>query len=313
MSGLISILETLVAEVDAGRAAAVCTVVARRGSAPQVPGATMLVRADGGAVGTVGGGAPEARVQRRASELLRTGGSDLLELSLDEDYDEGEALRCGGAMSVGIMPIDSADVLAPFRAALDAGRRHEPAHVPIVIEHEGRRRAYRLHVEVSPTLLMAGAGHVGQAVARLAAGLGFHVVAFDDRAELASRERLGEDVEAIVDDVPRALGEYPIDGGCYVVIATRGHQHDREALEAVIRRPAAYIGMIASKRKAAAILNALAEAGIDRESLARVHTPIGLPIGAQTVDEIAVSIMAEVIQTRRSRTPKLIEGPIAAT
>ena len=118
---------------------------------------------------------------------------------------------------------------------------------------------------------------------------------------------------AAVFDIARALREYPIDAGCYVVIVTRGHQHDAQALDAVIRRPAGYIGMIGSKRKSATILRDLADGGVSQELIDRVHTPIGIPIRAMTVNEIAVSIVAELIQIRRQTTPKLIEGPIEKT
>ena len=310
MSELISILETLITDVDMGRPAALCTVVARKGSAPQTPGATMLVRSDAGAFGTVGGGAPEAEVQRRALELLQEGRSALLELALDHDYGLGEASICGGRMSVAIMPIMATTNLGPFQAALELARRHQPAQLPIVVERESKRLEYRLHVEVPPTLVMAGAGHVGQAVARLAVDLGFHVVVIDDRAEIAARTRFNDPIKLIVGDITQTLQDYQIDPSCYVVIATRGHAYDQQALEAVIRRPATYIGMIASKRKAAFILKALAKAGVPQDLLDRVYTPIGLSIGAVTVKEIAVSILAELIQTRRQNTPTLIEGPI---
>jgi xanthine dehydrogenase accessory factor len=167
-----------------------------------------------------------------------------------------------------------------------------------------------VHLEVSPTLLIAGAGHVGQAIARLAVNLDFRVVVIDDRPDFASRERFGERIELIVDDITSALRDHPIDAGCYVVIVTRGHRHDHHALDAVIRRPAGYIGMIGSKRKSATILHALADAGVSQELIDGVHTPIGVPIQAATVDEIAVSIVAELISVRRRKTPKLVEGPV---
>jgi xanthine dehydrogenase accessory factor len=117
-------------------------------------------------------------------------------------------------------------------------------------------------------------------------------------------------VELIVDDIAGALRRYALDAGCYVVIVTRGHRHDAQALDAVVRRTVGYIGMIGSKRKSAMILRGLADAGVPQELIDRVHTPIGVAISAQTVNEIAVSIVAELIQVRRQTTPKLIEGPL---
>jgi xanthine dehydrogenase accessory factor len=182
--------------------------------------------------------------------------------------------------------------------------------VPIVVEQAGRRVAYHLHLEVPPTLLIAGAGHVGQAVAELAVRLDFHVVVIDDRADCACPERFPAAVELVVSDIAAALRNYPIDPGCYIVIVTRGHRHDHLALDAVVRRPAGYIGMIGSRRKSRLILDELAVAGVPREPIERVHTPIGLRIAALTVPEIAVSIAAELVQVRRQQTPKLVEGPL---
>ena len=310
MSDPIPILEALTTEVQAGRPVALCTVLKTYGSTPQTPGAMMLVYQDSGALGTVGGGAVEAEVQRDAVELLKQGHSALFELSLEHDYNLDGAPICGGRMSVGIMTIASAAAAEPFAAALELVRQRRPAQVPMVVEHEGRRLEYRVLLEVSPTLIIAGAGHVGQALARLALELDFHVVVIDDRAEFASRERFDERVQLVVDDITEALRAYAIDATCYVVIATRGHLCDQQALNAVVHRPAGYVGMIGSRKKSITILDALAKAGVSRELLDRVHTPIGISIGAVTVNEIAVSIAAELIQLRRQTTPRAVEGPL---
>jgi xanthine dehydrogenase accessory factor len=310
MARLIQILEILVADVEAGWPAALCAVLEKHGSAPQTPGATMLVRSDGSTVGTVGGGAAEAEVGRQALRLLEENRSALLKLKLDANYGWDDTPICGGSMTVGIMPVTRGAEFAAFRTAFENVRDRRPAYIPIIVEHEGKRREYRLNVEVPPTLLIAGAGHVGQAVARLAVDLDFHVVVIDDRGDMAAPERFPAGVELKVGDIAATLRDYSLDAGCYVVVVTRGHKHDHAALEAVIGREAAYVGMIASQRKAATLLSKLAEAGVPKGLIDAVHTPIGVPIGAQTVNEIAVSIMAELIQVRRQSTPALVEGPI---
>lgn len=313
MSEITTVLETLVTEVEAGRPAALCIVVKTHGSTPRAPGAAMLVSADRSTVGTVGGGSVEAEVRRRAFELLQQDASGLLDFGLDQDDGDVDGLICGGRMQVAAMSVGGAASLEPFQAALALAVRREPASFPVIVEHAGQRREYRLHIEPPPTLVIAGAGHVGQALAELAVKLDFHVVVIDDRADVASPARFNERVELIVADIVESLRQYPIDGGCYVVIATRGHLRDQQALDAVIRRPYAYVGMIGSKLKSATVLKALAKAGISRNLLDQVHTPIGLPIDALTVNEIAVSILAELIQTRRRTTPKVIEGPFEVT
>lgn len=307
------VLETLLADADAGRPVALCAIVQTKGSTPQPPGATMLVRSDMSTVGTLGGGCVEAEVCKRAFELLRAGKSGLLDFLLDHDYGWDDGLICGGRILVGVTPVTDARAAAPFREALERARRREPADFPILVERDGAQVEYRVHIEVPPTLLIAGAGHVGQALARLTPALNFHTVVIDDRADMASRERFREPVELHVESIAGALRRWPLDAGTYIVIVTRGHQHDHEALDAVVRRPAAYIGLIGSKRKARMILRDLEQAGVAAEQLARVHTPIGVPIGAITVPEIAVSIAAELVQVRRRSTPELVSGPREAT
>jgi xanthine dehydrogenase accessory factor len=312
MSELIPVLEGLVSEIDAGRPAALCAVVRTRGSTPQTAGAAMLLRGDFRTVGTLGGGCVEAEVRRRAFELLHGGQSALMDFLLNHDYGWDDGLICGGRMYIAVSPFMPGADIEPVRSALDLARARKPASFPIAVEHESQRLEYRLHLEVAPTLLIAGAGHVGQALARVAVDLDFHVVVIDDRSDCVSRQRFGERVELIVDSIPKALKAHPIDESCFVVIVTRGHQNDHQALDAVIRRPAGYIGLIGSRRKSKMILKDIRDSGVSQELLERVHTPIGLPIGAITVPEIAVSIAAELVQVRRQRTGPLVEGPFRA-
>ena len=308
MSDTLSILRALLAETDAGRSAALCVVLQTRGSTPQRPGAVMLVRADSSALGTLGGGGLEAEVHRRASGLLGSQASASLQFELNHDHGE-DALICGGRMLIGVNVVTPASDLSPYRRAGAGGERHEPAWFPLAIAVEGTLRTYRVHLEVAPVLLIAGAGHVGHAVAKLAVGLGFSVVVVDDRAELASAERFPAPIERRIGDIPSVLRDYPVDANTYVVIVTRAHKYDRRALESVIGRPACYIGMMGSQRKARAVLDELRDAGVPADQIDAVHSPIGLPIGSVTVPEIALSIMAEVVQHRRRETPPLVSGP----
>ncbi len=309
MSELVPMLETLVADVQSGRSAGLCTVLGTKGSTPQAPGAAMLVRADMSTVGTLGGGCVEAEVRKQAFELLNRGESGLLDFVLDHDYGWEDGLICGGKMTIGVTPV-TANNLEPYRRALELTRQRQPAWLPVTVQHEGQPLEYRVHLEVPPTLLIAGAGHVGQAIARLAIDLDFHVLVIDDRADQVSPERFDSAVELKTADIASSLREYPIDGGCYVVIVTRGHRHDHQALDAVVGKPAAYIGLIGSKRKARMILKDLADQGVPANQLESVHTPIGLDIAAITVPEIAVSIVAQLIKTRRQHAHKLVEGPL---
>jgi xanthine dehydrogenase accessory factor len=162
-------------------------------------------------------------------------------------------------------------------------------------------------------LLIAGAGHVGEAVARLAAQVDFDVWVLDDRESYASAARFPSAERRIVGDIGpalRQLVESDITTSTYCLIVTRGHNHDEEALYHLARSRAGYVGMIGSRRKIRLIYDDLLARGVDRTTLARVHAPLGLPIGAQTVPEIAISIVAELIACR-NLGPAYVPKPAA--
>jgi len=154
-----------------------------------------------------------------------------------------------------------------------------------------------------PRLIIAGAGHIGQAVGRLGTMLDFEVTVIDDRPEYANAKRFPEAAKIIVADIGRAVRETPLGADAYLVIVTRGHARDADALRAAVKRPAAYVGMIGSRRKVRLLRRLFLERGwATPGQWARVHTPIGLPIGSRTVAEIAVSISAELVKIRRTQS-----------
>lgn len=151
-----------------------------------------------------------------------------------------------------------------------------------------------------PVLLIAGGGHVGQAVAAQAGMAGFDVTVFDDRPEFTQPALFLPRTKTICADPARALAGYPLDRNTFVVIVTRGHQHDSAALRACIRSPAGYIGMIGSRRKVPLVRQQFVEEGwASAEEFDAVYAPIGLDLGAVTVPEIATAIVAQLIQVRR--------------
>ena len=153
------------------------------------------------------------------------------------------------------------------------------------------------------TLYCFGAGHVAVPTAHLAALVGFRVIVLDDRPEYANAERFPEAYNAfIVRDFNHALDGFEIDEDSYIVIFTRSHQYDRIVLEQALKTSAGYIGMISSKRKRQAIYEALISNGVKKERLDWVHSPIGIDIGGETPEEIAVSIVAELIQVRSQQS-----------
>jgi xanthine dehydrogenase accessory factor len=150
-----------------------------------------------------------------------------------------------------------------------------------------------------PSLLIVGAGHIGAALAHYAARLDFEVAVLDDRASLVHAERFPEARRLLVDEIVSGIKSYPLRPDSFVVIVTRGHQHDAQALREVLGSPAAYLGMIGSRRKIHVIFQGLLEEGYATpEQLRRVRSPIGLDLGAKSVEEIAVSIAAELVAVR---------------
>jgi xanthine dehydrogenase accessory factor len=147
-------------------------------------------------------------------------------------------------------------------------------------------------------VIVVGGGHVGRAVASVAKFLGHAVAVIDDRPDFASRDRFPEADALVVGDIEQALLEYPATPSSAIVIVTRGHKWDYQALSAGARSPAFYVGLMGSRRKVALIYRQLMTDGVPESRLRQVHAPIGLDIGAVTPEEIAISIMAEVTACR---------------
>ncbi|PQO34572.1 XdhC/CoxI family protein [Bremerella cremea] len=151
-------------------------------------------------------------------------------------------------------------------------------------------------------LLIIGGGHVGKAVARLAAKVDFDVTVVDDREEAVSLERFPDAVGRIAGPMLNVLPQIELSEQAYGLVVTRGHQHDEMALYHLVQRKFAYLGMIGSKRKVRMIYDDLLEKGIPQEKLDQVHAPVGLDIGSRTVEEIAISIVAQLIAHRSRAT-----------
>ncbi|MGH7179460.1 MAG: XdhC family protein [Tepidisphaeraceae bacterium] len=292
------LLEELVRQCKSGQRAALCVVVGTRGSTPQERGAKMLVTASGATVGTLGGGCVEAEVRKRALELLTGEGATLMEFQLDHDYGWDDGLICGGVMDI-VVQVVHGELQHQYEAMLLDLRGGRGASLRILYQHAAGQHEYVEEIGLGPKLVIAGAGHVAQALARIAGLLEFRITVIDDRADFASPERFPAARERIVGDIEAELRKVAIDDNTYVVILTRGHHRDGAALAAVVESPAKYVGLIGSKRKVKGIFDELASRGVSIERLQRVHAPVGYDIGAVSVPEIAVSIAAELIAVRR--------------
>ena len=251
---------SIVETLDHGEAVAIATVTKASGSVPRGVGSKMLVWRDGTISGTVGGGTMEERVIKEAQEAIVDGRPRYREYLFTSDAENSVGL-CGGQAEVFI------DVVRP------------------------RQR-----------LLLIGAGHISLALAKIAALNGFAVSVVDDRPEFLSPERFpdaGERIHVNYNPESEALDPLPVrvDAATHVVVATWGW--DEPALAQVLSTPAPFIGLVSSRRKLKLIADKLRARGCTDEDINRIHAPIGLDIGAETPEEIAVAIMAEIIMQRR--------------
>jgi xanthine dehydrogenase accessory factor len=163
-------------------------------------------------------------------------------------------------------------------------------------------------LEPPPALYIVGAGHVGHQLGRLAPTVGFDVHVLDDRAKFANAERF-PGAHVYVDDVGDWLSRRDLPPSAYVVVVTRGHRHDFDALRAIAGRELRYVGVIGSRAKIARLVDLLIGEGVPAEWLRGVHAPIGLDIGAVTPEEIAVAILAELVGVRRGRSAQHTDPP----
>ncbi|MEE1228236.1 MAG: XdhC/CoxI family protein [Lachnospiraceae bacterium] len=159
-------------------------------------------------------------------------------------------------------------------------------------------RVYAEYINKKPHMVICGGGHVGVEVVRLARMVGFIVTMVEDRQEFADAGKAAGAGKALVGDYRKILSELPSDQDTYFVIVTRSHYYDRDCLREIARKPHAYIGMMGSKRRVKLVFETLEKEGVAHEVLAQVHSPIGLPIGSVTPEEIAVSIIAEIISIK---------------
>ena len=317
-----------------GKGGALATIIKKMGAAPREAGAKMFIGDDGRFFGTVGGGCVEAEVWQAAKDVARTGKVKLLHYRLDGRIVEDEGMICGGNVDIFLEPVlgryknvyaEARDLEKKGKDAVIITRFSESSFSKSLVRPDGQvtgddpgeeiRESLGSYLKeggpvigegtlIEPTtssalLYLFGAGHVSQYVSKAATMVDFNVVVVDDRDDFANRERFPEASEIIVDDFRHVFGQLRFYGNEYVAVVTRGHKHDALVLEEVLKRPTRYVGMIGSKRKSALILDHLRQKGIDEDALKSVHAPIGLDIKAETPQEIAVSIVAQLIEVKR--------------
>jgi xanthine dehydrogenase accessory factor len=214
-------------------------------------------------------------------------------------YPDGRTLGSVGGGAIESTVIDRARELAGSR---------EPVLLSFDLEDDtgmvcgGQMDIFLEPVAASPMVLVIGGGHVGQAVASAAKHAGFRVNVVDDRPEVVTAERFPSVDRRFVGGTELLGGDLSVDDSTFVVVVTRGHRFDRDWIEALIDTRPRYLGMIGSATKVRRTFDEMVEGGVSRDVLATIYAPIGLDIGAETPDEIAVSVVAEMIAVRRGVT-----------
>lgn len=259
MTHLREIYQRIVQVQQEGGAVALATVIGTLGSTPGKATMKMLIPREGPCVGSVGGGCVEAEVVERGLEVIQTGRSQRFQVDLNEQDNPETGLVCGGHIEIFIEPI------------------------------------------IMPTLIIFGAGHVARAICSAGVPAGFRIEVIDDREGFCTEEQFPLASKLLTRPFREAALELATGPDRSVLVMTRGHRQDLEVLLALSESGAGfgYLGMIGSKSKFLTLKKHLGKAGVSREFLDLIQTPIGLPIGAETAEEIAISVLAEQIRRRR--------------
>lgn len=301
-----------------------CTVLASSGSSPRGAGARMAVFQDGRTLGTVGGGEVEYLASKEALQVLESGKTYLRSFDLAPEQVASIGMICGGKVTIHYQIVSKADlpILYQMREALSKDENSwiylqvadgivEDFRIVCADEavdsslfssravlQKGDPLRYAEPLVRAGRTYLFGGGHVGQALVPVLAKVGFRVTVFDNREALATKEHFPMAEEVIFGDYNDIYAKVKLTENDFVVIMTPGHQSDYALLEQVLRNQTRYVGCIGSRHKIAKTQALLRQAGITEERIASVHSPIGLAILAETPDEIAISIAAEMIKCR---------------
>jgi xanthine dehydrogenase accessory factor len=314
------VFQALAEAAHTGEAVTLGIIIGVKGSSPQKIGAKALFYPDGRIKGTLGGGCLEAEIQQRAIQSLRIGKPSTFDLLLDHDFGWDDGLICGGKVFGLILPNAQAvgqgfwTQLADRQSAMSWGvagdfsiarhaeknsSRSESSPASEAKADLSQEWLYRERVSPPCALWVAGAGHISQAVAPLALQLDFDVTVFDDRPALASHALFPKETALHAEAWEKLLAQPLPEVPTFGLIVTRGHRHDALVLRDWIKKPFRFLGMIGSSRKARTIFEHFIEEKIATPAdLEKVACPVGIKIRAQSVPEIAVSIMAQFVEKR---------------
>jgi xanthine dehydrogenase accessory factor len=334
---LIELLRKLEDTLAAGETAVTATLIETKGATPRKPGAKMLLGPGGLVMGTLGGGCAEAQIFQKGRHIAEEGKAEVLNVDLTLAPDTGSEMICGGRMKILADPWQSAQLsvasllrkrmesrkpsvlVTKIRGGIVERTVFEPETPECgdlqeeLLRESLRDDKFMLHesedelICIEPLLpplsmIVAGAGHIGQPTAVLGKMLGFHVTVLDDRDVFACRQRFPTADRILVGNFSDELEKLAYDNRTYVVLLTRGHHYDEECLRVVIPSDAAYVGMIGSLRRVRAATEKLRKEGLAKELFEKLYAPVGLDLGARTPAEIALCIVAEIEKIMRKGT-----------
>jgi xanthine dehydrogenase accessory factor len=306
-----------------GEAVAIATVISTWGSAPRPAGSVMAISASGGLAGSVSGGCVESAVVNAAKDVLASHKPQKLHFDVSDESAWSVGLTCGGQMDVLVQPADP----KIFAELLPRLKAEEPMTLSTALseQHLGAQTLYdakgaviagdrpeaapsavlNTPLPASPTLMLIGGVHIGLALDKLARSMGFRTVVVDPRKFFTQPGRFDDANEVLREWPEAAFGKHPITAATAIATLSHDPKIDDPALIAALRSPAFYAGALGSKRTTAARRERLLAAGLTEAELARLHAPIGLEINAETPEEIALAVMAQVVKAYRENKTSL--------
>jgi xanthine dehydrogenase accessory factor len=331
------VLDTLERWVDEGLRFATATVVRTERSAPRDPGAVLAVSEKGEVAGSVTGGCVEPAVYEEAQAVLAGGSPRLLEYGIADDEAFEVGLPCGGTVHIFVDTLDPV-LVAPIAAAV---RDERPVALAVNVEGPSIGEKHLVYADSSdngevvskartllgrgqtgfvtvddtevfvssfaprPRMYVFGAIDFASSLASLGRFIGYHVTVCDARAKFVTPERFPDVDELVVDWPDRFLASAPVDERTAICVLTHDEKFDVPILKHALATNAGYVGAMGSRRTTERRAERLREEGVTEEDLARVHAPIGLPIGSRSPEEVAVAIAAEIISVFNAKTPRV--------
>lgn len=286
------------------------TVIKTQGSVPREIGAKMIICADGRTFNTIGGGAGEAKIVQQAQIVLQTGIKQLVSVDLSGASHKQTEGVCGGLMEIWLERWSGKQSISLVEQIINSLESDQKVNLftpfagnqtPYVVTEAtatlDSESGFSEVIQPPPTLMIIGAGHVGEQLAKVGSMLGFQMIIQDERPEWANRQRYPQARQIYNQPITTVLAKFTNHSQLYIAMVTRGYQYDLEAFQAISEHNISYcyLGMIGSLKRVKMVKKALSQSP-------SIYAPIGLDIGALTPEEIAISIGAELILMRRGGT-----------